>query len=99
MLRTRKNERERLTSLLDAEHPDVDSLAGAIFQETADMLLARDWWVLLAQQPGNPVMVYGPWSSQNQALKAVPTLQFTAGGTQVAVRKLATVGELADEVE
>lgn len=91
-MRPRKTERDRIVALLDAEHPDVDALAGAVFDTVAGMLLQREWWVLHAGVPGQWSTVFGPWATRNQAVKSVGVLELRGEDVLVQVRRLATVG-------
>ena len=78
-LRPRLGEIVALTALLDAEHDDVESLAGAVFREASDLVAAREAWCVIVAQPSE-TWVYGPFYSRNSAEKAVLANAFEVRG-------------------
>jgi len=70
-MRIRKNEREALTALLDQEWEDVEELAQAVFTQAVESFLERDQYILWVGADASKPMAFGPFVSQNAALKAI----------------------------
>ena len=87
LLRARKQEREQLIELLDAQHATIDDAAAAVWRLVAGHVLARDWFVAVSVD--TELWVNGPWGSREQATAALATITLPAEGS-VYIRKLMT---------
>lgn len=68
-MRPRKAEKEAMSSLLERDHEDVESLASEALSLAWSHLIDRDWWCCIINQPGVAVTAHGPFESVSQAEK------------------------------
>lgn len=92
-LRIRKAERTALEAVLQQEG-DLDEVVASAFAVSADMLMARDWYTLVVNDP--PVVyLFGPYESEAAATRASKGLVSTRKDRplEAQVRKLYKIQE------
>lgn len=92
-LRIRKAERVALEAVLQQEG-DLDEVVASAFAVSADLLMSRDWYTLVVNDP--PVVyLFGPYESESVALRASKSLVSTRKdrALEVQVRKLYKIQE------
>lgn len=92
-MRVRKQERPPIEAHLNAEG-DLDEIVGNVFATCADLLMARDWYVLIVNDP--PVYyLFGPYESEAAANREVKSLVSTRAGEplEYVVRQMYKVKE------
>lgn len=87
----KKTEIKLVASLLESEAEDTGELATRIIEEL-DAKRAKDdtQWVIVTQWDG-VLSMYGPYSTQNKADKALTGLVAPSPGMTAAIRQLRTV--------
>jgi hypothetical protein len=59
-----------MSALLEAEHEDVEELAGAVLRTSFDLLLGRELWIVAAVTR-DALWMHGPYFTRRQAEKAL----------------------------
>ena len=70
-MRQRKKEIDKIVSLLESEHDDVDELASDVWKTIDDARRDRELWVVATRVAGGTNLLYGPYESEAQAKKDV----------------------------
>lgn len=92
-MRVRKDERPIIEQILSKDG-DLDEVVADVYSAVADLVIARDWYVVAAAF-GPQIALYGPYSSTSEATKDM--LRLVAPGPEVAVysiRKMYKVGDV-----
>jgi hypothetical protein len=95
-MRPRAAEIKAMTALLEAEHPDVESLAKQALTLAWELAEQRDRYCLIFDQPGVGVAVYGPGTTRNEVTKAIGK-QVIAAGPQPARALILRMTSLSEE--
>lgn len=91
-MKIRKDERKYMEDVLSTEG-DLDEVVGAAFATAADLLLAREWYVLLLSD-GYMTYLYGPYESEAVARKDQKKFVAAGPGTTTAqIRKMYRLNE------
>lgn len=94
-MRLRAAEKQAIITLLDQEWDDVDALAKTMFDTCCELLLAREWHVIVAGGDGW-VTVFGPYATGKQAVKGIPATEVRDG--RFLVRRIVTsIHDMEDE--
>ena len=70
-MRPRVAEIRAVTALLDREWDDVEDLSQAVIETVYEALMSRDWWVVVADAGPFGLITYGPYETNNKAMKAI----------------------------
>lgn len=73
MFNPRVGEIRKITAVLDAEHEDIESLARLMLVDTADIVFARETWIVVVSNSLG-LFVYGPYWTRKQADNAMLTV-------------------------
>jgi hypothetical protein len=92
-IRTRKDEREQITALLEQDWESADKLADALLKASYELLQARPWWVFGATLD-DLTLAYGFYSTDKEAVKAATTL----GGPIAGVVKVYPAAKLKETI-
>lgn len=70
-MRPRVAEIKAVTALLDREWDDVEDLSRAVIETVYESLSNREIWVVVATDSRLGTFVFGPYETQNKAVKAI----------------------------
>lgn len=82
-----------MTAVLDAEYDDIEEAARAVITALDEVRGTKDQWIVVARPlAGGPYISVGPWTTQNQAVKASKSIvsahREPTPGTGMAVIKM-----------
>jgi hypothetical protein len=79
-MKPRIAEIRRMVKLLDSEHDDVEDLARAVIGEAWSMFNEREWFCMVAHNPGVGWWVHGPYGSETEIKRAIKKEQIVSPG-------------------